>query len=231
MKKIISLLMVFVLCIGSFAVSASADADLLNTLGIKFDLEDSEANMTRGKFAKVVATLMGSGELSPCETMFDDVDSQNKYSGYIEFLAAFGVVSSGEGIAYNPDRDIQIAEATKMLVEAIGFGDLAQKNGGYPEGYINTAMDLGFLKNVNSTPYLTDAETGKLVLNAITSKLPSAEYSDKGIFYADGNFTVITDRMKVSGYRGIVEKVNTEKYTVEFKVSKNLYDSNPVFLK
>lgn len=231
MKKLISLLLAFVLCAGIYTVSFSADIDLLNTLGIKFDLTDDARNMTRGKFAKIVATLMGSEELSPCDTRFPDVDNTNFYSGYIEFLAAFCVISSGEGIEYHPDRDIQIAEAAKMLIAAVGLTELAEKKGGYPQGYMTVANDFDFLKKVNFTPYVTEFEMGKLVLNAITSKLPSAGYSHKGMFYTNGNHTVITDRMKVSGYRGTIEGVDTETYTVRFKARENLYENNPVVLQ
>lgn len=230
MNKIISFLLAIVLCMGILTISVSADADLLNTLGIKFDLEDTDSNMTREKFAKVVATLMGSGELAPCDTVFPDVDKENIYSGYIDFLASFGVISSGEGVNYNPERDIQIAEASKMLICAMSFGELAERKGGYPQGYLNFAKEMDFLNGVNFTPYLTEDNAAKLVLNAITSKLPSSEYSDKGVSYTYGNSTIMTDRMKVSGYKGTIEKVDTEKYTIQFKVSGNIYNGNPILL-
>ncbi len=53
----------------------------------------ADNDVTRGQFSKMLVLAMGWGGLIPATNTFQDVDSNNTFYGYIERLAASGIIS------------------------------------------------------------------------------------------------------------------------------------------
>ena len=51
---------------------------------------------------------------------------------------------------FDPDAGVTYAEAIKMIIVALGYEEQALAKGGYPDGYVAVADELGILENADS---------------------------------------------------------------------------------
>ncbi len=113
------------------------------------------------------------------ENIFNDVNENT--NGYEEIYSALqsGILSKGE--MFYPDNEISINEASKILVNALGYGELAQRSGGYPNGFLKIAQRLKLFKNCN---FESDGTMGtesffKLLMNFLESEFITADSVEK----------------------------------------------------
>jgi len=151
MKKIISILLSAMLIL-SMSVSVFAESEKetaaaeLEKYGIvrrnHLGALTVEGPVTRAEMAKMLVLMMGlTPESTTCE--FTDVPADHGASVYISRAAAFGIVNGmGDG-TFLPDEAVTNQQAVKMVVCVLGYGVDAEHRGGYPHGYVMTAMDLG----------------------------------------------------------------------------------------
>jgi len=151
MKKIISILLSAVLILsmsaGVFAESEKETAaQELEKYGIvkrnHLGALTVEGPVTRAGMAKMLVLMLG---LTPDSKSHDftDVPSDHWANVYIGRAVAFGIVNGmGDG-TFAPDEYVTYQQAVKMVVCALGYGVDAERRGGYPHGYVMTAMDLG----------------------------------------------------------------------------------------
>lgn len=120
-----------------------------------------EGPVTRAGMAKMLVLMMGlTPKSGDCE--FTDVPKDHSASGFIARASAFGIVNGmGDG-TFLPDEYITYQQAMKMIVCALGYGVDAERKGGYPHGYVVTAMNLGLApgKVVMTEP----ADRGEIML-------------------------------------------------------------------
>lgn len=101
--------------------------------------------LTRAQTAAILCRLMGveTDAKGKKDTRFDDVARSHWASGYIEKAAELGVINGyGDG-GFRPGDPVNFQEIIKMLVCAFGYKAEAQQNGGWPNGYIAVAEELG----------------------------------------------------------------------------------------
>ena len=124
---------------------------LLNLIGIDISMEDTHIN--RGEFAVLTAKLMGE-EVSGREvsSSFSDISEYYLYKNEIETVKEYGLMT-GYGDKFEPVKPVTLQEALKVLVTLAGYGELAEKKGGYPAGYINVASALKLTKGIKSSFY------------------------------------------------------------------------------
>ena len=106
-------------------------------------------NITRAEMAKVLCKALGISPDSYNTQMFSDVDSSHWAFGYINALATAKIVAGNDDGNFSPDREATYAETVKMLVTAMGYTPRAEKLGGYPYGYIETARELDLIKDID----------------------------------------------------------------------------------
>lgn len=104
--------------------------------------------ITRAETAKALCAALGINPESTTEQHFSDVDSSHWAYRYINALADMKIVAGTGNNLFEPDREATINEVVKMLVCAIGYAPQADMNGGYPDGYIITANNIGLTKNL-----------------------------------------------------------------------------------
>ena len=152
MKKYLCLLLVLSMCIGVFASDTFAD---LKKYGIMQGDPDGamrlEEEVTRAEMAKMIIAALGlSGAASvPCDTKFEDVTSAYWASGYIHAAQAQGIIHGKTETVFAPEDHVTNEEAVKMIVCALGYGEVANSRGGYPFGYMTQADKLGILKGLD----------------------------------------------------------------------------------
>lgn len=217
--------------ISAFAEDAEFSAESvevinkLNAFGVTdINLEriSPDTMVTRGEFSYALASILYKN--------FRE-NRRNSADTAVEYLSGLGIMSGYAPNEYGAEQNIKVSEAAKMLVCAMGYASVAESKGGYPNGYMNLAIDIGILDNiplglddeidtVNCAVMIDNAlEEEILVSNGSNltykSEIPMREYfldikDDRGIVEACGE-TAIYERT-ASG-DDIVVINETEYYT------------------
>lgn len=182
MKKIIPLLIVMLLCISTFFIAsvnaANNDQIVLDLSGLGIVSTDSESTnmeetVTRAEFAEMTVRLIGMEEMakSVYRARYYDVELESFYGGCAEVLTQMNIMNGiGDG-KFAPNSPVSLNEATKVLVCCLGFGDIAESDGGWPQGYIKQALSNGLLDNVRTGDTLSRKNLYRMIHNALDIKL------------------------------------------------------------
>lgn len=134
------------------AVYAEA-AEAMKELGIMVGDEKGNFNpnktVTRAEMAAIVCRMLGETvDLTTADT-FIDVPISHWANGYIAKAASSGIIGGyGDG-RFGPSDAVTYEQAITMLVRFLDYEYEAKSAGGYPDGYIMIAQDLGLLKGIN----------------------------------------------------------------------------------
>lgn len=220
-------------------------------------------NMTRADFAQVAAQIYNYGQdenavaewkreffegafeetqLIPPEVMnqdsselFSDVSAEMDAYNAITLVSQKNImVGNGNG-EFEPDGNITVEQAIKVMVSMLGYATQAGRKGGYPNGYISVATELGLIKGLkNFSEYATREDIAVLIYNALDVELMqmslvSDGYVEYGTIEDETfltkllNLTHEEGRMTDNGYTALSEKsaygsgfvvVNDKKFRV-----------------
>lgn len=109
------------------------------------------ANITRAEMATIICRLLGVEEeiVTPRRQTYDDVPTRHWASGYIAKATELGVFN-GDGTGnFRPSDNVTYEQVIKMLVCAMGYEPEAQRAGGWPNGYLTVAEDLGITAGIH----------------------------------------------------------------------------------
>lgn len=190
-KKIIALVLTLAMVIGTFSTIYAVPADVVGgvyeeavvrlvELGVITGYPDGSFgpndNITREQYAAVavrakeleheVANNMGN-------TIFGDVATNSWARGFIN-VAEKNDLIKGKGMvngvnSFGPLLNITYEESVTIILRAIGYESEAQINGGWPDGYLTVASQIGLLQNVNGTKGMlaTRGMVAQLTYNAL----------------------------------------------------------------
>ena len=109
-----------------------------------------EKTVTRAEMATVLCKLLGEDKnLKKDGSKFMDVPTSHWGNAYVAKAASLGILSGYGNGKFGPDDTVTFEQALTMMVNALGYGDLAGQYGGYPNGYVTVAKNRGLLTNVN----------------------------------------------------------------------------------
>lgn len=186
------------------------------SLGIFELLEDGywqNETVTRSEFATIVAKMLKantSGYPRHDYSPYSDVDATNFAYPSICYLTEIGILAGDGNSTFRPNDPILVAEATKMIMCAIGFKDACEVTGGYPNGYTTFAQRQGIYNNLtlSFTGSMTALQMSKMVRNAL-----EAYIMDTIVYNSDGSAqamvsdtkTLLTETYELINLRGYVE--------------------------
>ncbi len=101
--------------------------------------------INRAEFAQLMANFVNAEGDGISECNFVDVDKSNKYYNAISYMKSFGIMNGIDAERFAPLRSITYNEALKTILTILGYSDRAEMKGGYPNGYVNVGLSLGFL--------------------------------------------------------------------------------------
>ncbi len=130
--------------------TVSRESILMQLISLPSGVSAGSSTVTRGNYAEALAALLGrSAETSEAltESSFYDVTGHGALAGAVVYLESKSIISGDKNRYFNPEKEIASEDAVTMLVKAMGYKDFAEKNGGYPNGYMKTASDIGLTKN------------------------------------------------------------------------------------
>ena len=145
LKKICSVILALCMALSATCALAYDDmetakqkitAELVVNLGImSADNENSFGSKTlvkRGEFALYAARLMGY-PVNPKSTSrgyFEDVDTTTPEGAAVDFLASINVIPKTK-MQYNPNDEVTYAEAVRIILNCLGYSEIAAVHGGY----------------------------------------------------------------------------------------------------
>lgn len=138
-------------------LSKTYEMGVLNQNGIivgdpNGNLRESD-EITRAEFATVLCRAMGCEDEAVSDEMakkqyFPDVSPEHWAAGYVNFAYENGAISGFPDGNFYPEQNVTNEQVIKMLIGAWGYGDEADKNGGYPNGYMKVAKEHGVLDTI-----------------------------------------------------------------------------------
>lgn len=166
MKKVLSLVLVLAMVLGTFSFAFAASDDItghdneaairrLATLGlVTGDAQGYRPNDTikRAEFAALVVRATGNAkvaDLAKGATVFADVPAAHWASGYINVANKLGYINGYGNGNFGPEDAITYEQALALIVRALGYEPEAQDKGGYPIGHLVKANDLGLTDDVD----------------------------------------------------------------------------------
>mgnify|MGYP000857760475 CR=1 FL=1 len=228
MKKILAILLAVVWSVSPFSSMVYAETNesvqtvkisekhlenfnKLKAFGILtgYDEDDLSKNdaVTRGEFAIIAAAMLGNETDITVITQapFADVTESDSYANALVYLKNKGIVAGSDNDSYEPEREISFAEASKILVNILGYSLDAEAKGGYPEGYLTSAQQIGLHMNVSNKDVITLCDAVDLLWSATKIEILSVG----GI--SNGNFTLVggKDATFLTEYMGIYKAEGT----------------------
>ena len=138
-------------------LSKTYEMGILNQNGIIVGDPDGDLRegdeITRAEFAAVLCRAMGceneteNNDLKQ-KNYFPDVPAEHWAAGYVNFAYENGAISGFPDGNFYPEQKVTNEQVIKMLIGAWGYGDEAEKNGGYPNGYMKVAKEHGVLDTI-----------------------------------------------------------------------------------
>lgn len=154
-KKLISLLLALVCLVSAASAVNFSDVtektenheaiEVLSNRGILGGYPDGtfrpEATVTRAEAAAVIVRMMDY-ELDDTPSAYTDVANDFWGRAYIMAATREGILTGMGNGRFAPQDPVTYPQYVKMLVCAVGAGDTAEKAGGWPMGYVDTAKKL-----------------------------------------------------------------------------------------
>ena len=233
LRRICAILIVFTLICQSVIAFAGtgklkrhigflADLGIIDSTNI--DSLKTDYGITRGDFSIYLARTMGfNGEYTVDNYIFDDVTEKDACFGAVEYLYNRFIIDGAEEKCFKPSSPIMYNEAVKMVIKALGYGPMAETEGGYPGGYLKIARSIGLLSNVGVGPegIITLGDICVLIYNMLDSPALTFEIGINGeIKYdMDSDIKILKKLFDLTEHKGIV--MATTEGSIEGEYSLN----------
>lgn len=129
-----------------------------------------EEPITRAEFSRLLVRLMDLSELEESMNVtgiYSDVSIYSPYCRSIELLSQLGLISGTGQYTFSPDSYVTLEQASKMVTCALGYSVVAKNAGGWPSGYLNTAIKIGLLDDIKSSREFNYGQLLILLHNAL----------------------------------------------------------------
>ncbi len=223
-KKLIGLVLALSLCLGAAGISTPASAEqiseetdramqvlrMFSFIPDYYDYNtDLSAKVTRADFVSAIAKIVNMTEYSGDPYYYDVPQTHWAYKE-INALTRGGILNGESDRMFEPDNAITTSEAIKPLVVALGYGDWAEYNGGYPTGYIRAAGRLGIVSGASDAAELTVGDMLVYLYRAVTASVSEPVYfsSDGNQYRTDQGNTLLSIYHNVYCARGTLRGVN-----------------------
>jgi hypothetical protein len=232
MRKIITYILVFTLLLSSITVYAAQSATpiderifTLQSLGIINDFE-ADKKVTRLEAVTAIVKMLvdNTPDLYEGDIGFSDVADDHPEAGYVYYGKQLGIIAGVYNSIFEPMGNITHMQMIKMAVAALGYGAMAEDEGGYPEGYISVAVKYNLVRNMSGL-YEEEATMQDMVylLDNMLSTYPLE------LKYGTGNYRIsqqtlydqIIERRNQSSIEGIVTAVGDTALKDEKSLREN----------
>ncbi len=194
MKKVLSLVLVLSMILGSFGMAfAATPSDVVGTnyedavnvlteLGVVEGYKDGTYKpgniVTRAEMATLIVKALGLNDYAVGRSSFTDMNG-HWADPYVAYATSLGVLSGYTDGTFRPNQTVTYDQAITMLVQALGYkGEYLV--GGYPGAYVAQAKTLGILDNVKSgTTGANRGDIATMIYNALPASF--VRYDNNGL--------------------------------------------------
>lgn len=205
---------------GAYEIQRESFAKILcNILKFSYDSEADWANEVFGE-----DNNFSENEIVNAQSPFEDVITTD--SNYYDIIAVnnLGLMrGKGQGL-FEPTETISITDATKVLVQLLGYDVLAKKNGGYPYGYTYVAGIMGIYKGIdNLNGNLTVNNLSRMLYNMFDINLiETTAVTEFNATYQAVNKTFLKDKLEIYTFEGTVD---SNKSTTLTMANNEMFDA------
>jgi|GEM_PF-2748472 len=193
-------------------------------------------SVSRANFASIIVRMLGMDDVDlTSETpIFADVDAEHPSYSAVTLLGKLGIVKGGGEARFYPDEPVTYAQAVKMLVSALGYEDYAKVKGGFPAGYIITALEKKIIprdnsKNINSA--MKFADIAVLLDTAIEAPILEAKsYGERVHYVSHEDSTILTEYLDIYTVEGIFEAAGSTRINYGDKLKSDKVEINGLIL-
>ncbi|MCH5186124.1 MAG: S-layer homology domain-containing protein [Oscillospiraceae bacterium] len=165
----------------------------LNVIGLIKGYEDNTfrpwSTITRAEFTTITVRALNIEDIqvTGADSAFTDISEH--YAKYnIKTAHDLGIINGFEDGTFRPDETVTYEQMLKMVVCTLGYGYNAEQAGGYPDGYIYIANQLGLCKGITGG-YSDPSPRGaiaQLMYNALNVRMQQA---------VPGGYTITDDTL------------------------------------
>ena len=220
MRKILSLLLCFVILLGGTSSLAAEEADDayemrvlrgLNIVDITFENEP-DAEVSRGEFVSLLMSMIGAPEETELVSgKAKDLSSGSSYYGAMVYAINQNYVVGYEDGTYKPGETITLDEAATIALKVAGYTYMPENS-----GYMNTAISKGLMKGIDrSNKKLTRKSAARMLYNTLFAEVRTvSEIAGNKVTYSEKDSFMETF-MDMKRYRGIVTSTPKTSLTGE----------------
>ena len=229
-KRILTLLLIVILTVTPFYNVFAFSKEIVASLGTMPEIDNVLETdfVRRDQFAAIVATVAGEGVVEQKDTRFDDVKSDNKYSGYVQAVTDLQYMSGVGDNKFAPDKYVTGQQALSVFVKVLGYGGAAEAEGGWFTGYGAIAQSLGLYNHfrVGGEASVTFKDLWELIDAVWDMPVPSTVYGGKdggevNIYRDDNNPTLLNKKLGAYEYAAKVEKICVDTHSVELVITES----------
>ena len=214
MKKVLSFVLVLAMILGSVSMVFAGsfpdveDKDCEGAVNVLSELDiisgytdgtfKPEKVVTRAEMAALLINALGITPAKTSGTKFSDVPYTHWAAPFVDYAQSLGIISGYTDGTFKPDQTVTYNEAITMVVKALGYRDECLV-GTYPASYVNQAMSLGLLDDVQ-------AGTAGAVRGDIAQLIYAAMGEDMVFVSANGYITFTGKTM--FDRHGVTKKTN-----------------------
>lgn len=225
MKKITAVILALLTALNITAAVSASDItghknesaiELLSALDLMDGYPDGtyrpDASITRAEFAALALRLAGMGDAASgyksSKKTFTDVTEDMWYCGYTYMANDFGYMTGFDDGRFGGEENVTNNQAIKTIVCVLGYEKTAEAMGGYPQGYISAADNIGMLDNVSvGEVAATRGAVAQIIANALYSPAAEISYSSTGSTVWEGD-KLMLEKLGYEQYRGVLESAN-----------------------
>ena len=196
MRKILSFVLVLSLVLGSFSMAfAATPSDVVGTpnaeavevlmgLGIVNGYPDGtykpENIVTRAEMAKLIVVALGLENYATGTSKYPDMAGATWAQGYVNYATGLGILKGYPDGTFKPSATVSYAEASAMIVRALGYTDASLLPATWPANYVVKAKALGILDGVTaSAAGANRGDIAEMLYNALTVSMVAVDSDNK----------------------------------------------------
>lgn len=245
-KKLISCTLALAISLSGMCFAAYSETDkgeravdVVTGLDIVPRTGDYDALVTRAEFATVALRLydeeVADEFMEGVDTPYADVTSEHYKSVDIAKVSGRGIMKGYSDGAFHPEESLQLAQAVKIILELLGYGEFIEYNGGYPAGYMQQAVFTGLVSGVSKSAYdpISYRELCRIIYNAIDIPMVTVDHlTNKGITYTkDTSANFLSKYHNIYQSNGVISANFVTKINGASLLNKNELEINGTVFK
>lgn len=156
----------------------SSSIDHLSQLGIINGYEDGtfrpDFSITRAEMVQIISNMIPITNYTPTGTitineLYSDIPTSHWANDVIIRVSNLNYINGYEDGTFKPENNITYAEAIKIITNMLNYNYEADNNGGYPDGYIKIAEDIGITSGIefDKNSYVSRKDVAVMINNAL----------------------------------------------------------------